>query len=320
MHFDELGWGQMSNNKDNRNWKQYNEELVVRGMFYLDFEFVKSWDRELGEMNKGKRGGQYKYPISFMKWETVWKQWIDYRGLEGIARSLANLGLIPNYNDYTTAWHRIHGMIPEIRLPTEKELEAASDGSGLKTNNAGEYRVFKYGKETTKKKYLVVIITADIKNKKLLKVEAHVEGEGESEPKVAEKHLRELKKEGVNIKKFYGDGAFDTNQLFDCIDEIGIESAIKIRGNASTDHCRGSKRRRREIREYHKLGYEQWASEKQYGMRWVATEGIFSAVKRKFGENCVSKNSFSLIAEGTQRFWVYELLREYGKSGVMNFH
>ncbi len=27
--------------KDKRNWKEYNEQLVVRGMFYLDLEFVK---------------------------------------------------------------------------------------------------------------------------------------------------------------------------------------------------------------------------------------------------------------------------------------
>ena len=64
-------------------------------------------------------------------------------------------------------------MVPEIELPTEKDLEVATDGSGLKTNNAGEYRVFKYGNKT-KKKHLVVVITADIKQKKLLKVEAQI--------------------------------------------------------------------------------------------------------------------------------------------------
>ncbi len=306
--------------KDKRNWKEYNEQLVVRGMFYLELEFVKNWNRELEEMNKGKRGGQYKYPESFIKWECIWKQWIDYRGLEGIARKLANLGLIPTYNDYTTIWYRVHNMIPEIKLPDEKEIEIASDGTGLKTDNAGEYRVFKYGKESKKKKHLVVIITADLKHKKLLKIEAHIEGEGEGESKVAEKHIRELKREGKNIKKFYGDGAFDTYRFFNTLEEFGIESAVKIRKNASTEHCRGSKRRRSEIRKERKLGYEQWARETRYGMRWVATEGIFSAVKRKFGERSVSKNRDSMIAEGIQRFWLYDLLKEYGinRTGIIN--
>jgi len=299
--------------KHRRNWRTYNEQLVVRGEFYLDLTFVSNWKKELAEMNKDKRGGQYKFPESFIRWEAVWKQWIDYRGLEGVARSLTKMGFIPEYTDYTTIWHRVHDMVPEIKLPTEKELEVASDGSGLKTNNAGEYRVFRYG-EKTKKKHLVVVITADIKHRKLLKVEAHVEGEGKSEPQIAEKHLKELKGEDIGVKKFYGDGAFDTNSLFECLEESGIESAIKIRKNASTDYCRGSKRRREEVREYRRLGYDQWAIEKGYGMRWVATEGIFSAVKRKFGENTVSRGKNSLIAEAIQRFWSYDVLRDYGLS------
>lgn len=267
-------------------------------------------------MNKNKRGGQYKFPDSFISWETVWKQWIDYRGLEGIARSLAKMGFIPVYNDYTTIWHRVHDIVPEIKLPTEKDLEVATDGSGLKTNNAGEYRVFKYG-EKTKKKHLVVVITAEIKQKKLLKVEAHIEGEGESEPKIAEKHLKELKKDGVDVRKFYGDGAFsgDTNALFEYLEESRIESAIKIRKNASTC-CRGSKRRREEVREYLRLGYDKWSDKKRYGMRWVATEGVFSAIKRKFGEKTVSRSKNGLIAEAIQRFWSYDLLRAYGMKKV----
>ena len=119
----------------------------------------------------------------------------------------------------------------------------------MKTDNVGEYRVFKYG-EKTKKKHPVVVITADIKHKKLLKVEAHIEGEGESEPKIAEKHLKELKKDGIDVKKFYGDGAFsgDTNALFEYLEEI---------------------------REYLRLGYDKWSAEKRYGMRWVVLKRSF---------------------------------------------
>jgi len=51
-------------------------------------------------------------------------------------------------------------------------------------------------------------------------------------------------------------------------------------------------------------------------MRWVATEGIFSAVKRRFGENIVSKNMNSMRAEAVQRFWSYDSLREYGMNRV----
>lgn len=48
-------------------------------------------------------------------------------------------------------------------------------------------------------------------------------------------------------------------------------------------------------------------------MRWVGTEGIFSSVERKFVENTVSGSEKGLLAEGYQRFWVYDEMREYGK-------
>lgn len=41
---------------DDRDWVSYNEELVVRGFFYLDVDWVESWDRELEEMNRGEEG------------------------------------------------------------------------------------------------------------------------------------------------------------------------------------------------------------------------------------------------------------------------
>jgi len=57
-----------------------------------------------------------------------------------------------------------------------------------------------------------------------------------------------------------------------------------------------------EIRKYLELGYKRWAKETKYGNRWPATEGIFFAVKRKFGENLVSRKKESLINEAAQRF------------------
>ena len=51
-------------------------------------------------------------------------------------------------------------------------------------------------------------------------------------------------------------------------------------------------------------------------MRWPGTEGIFSAVKRKFSENCMSRSSQGLEAEGYQRFWVYDYINQRAKRMV----
>ena len=83
--------------------------------------------------------------------------------------------------------------------------------------------------------------------------------------------------------------------------------------NASTDRYRGSKYRRRAVREYREKGYKQWAEDNDYGMRWPETEGIFSAVKRKFGENCVSRYPERLEVEGYQRFWIYDYINQGAK-------
>ncbi len=94
------------------------------------------------------------------------------------------------------------------------------------------------------RKYVKVIITADVRTKKLIAVDAKI---GEvSEPKVAAKHIELLKEKWIKMKKFYGDAAYDTNEIFNVIGDA--ESAIKIRKNATTYRYKG-RRRRQEVRE-----------------------------------------------------------------------
>ena len=105
-------------------------------------------------------------------------------------------------------------------------------------------------------KHLVVIITADVRTKKIIGIESHVEGTDLSEPDAAADHMKNAVLHGVKIGKFYGDGAFDANDLFDLAHAIGVKPVIKIRKNACTDLQRGSKYRRREVREYQEKGYK----------------------------------------------------------------
>jgi hypothetical protein len=205
-------------------------------------------------------------------------------------------------------------------MPKYSELELASDGTGLKTSNAGEYRIFRYGDPDAKqRKHLVVVITADVRRKKVIGIEVHIEGKGHSESQTAAAHVRTATERGYRVRKFYGDGAYDTHDMFAVLHGTDTEPVIKIRRNAQS--CRrhssgGNRYRRREVRAYRRLGYRSWAETKGYGLRWPGTEGIFSAVKRKFGENVVSRSPPGLEAEGYQRVWAYDELREYGEENV----
>ncbi|BAB59282.1 TVG0147168 [Thermoplasma volcanium GSS1] len=131
--------------KDGRNWPGYNEELVIRSTFLFNLDFVQQWDQEVTNMNRGKRGSPYLFPESFMKFMMMWKQFLDYRALEGMARSLADMKKIPQYGYYTTVWHRIHDMKPTLDISDLRYADLGTDGTGLKTNNARSYRIMKYG-------------------------------------------------------------------------------------------------------------------------------------------------------------------------------
>lgn len=296
---------------DSRNWAEYNEELVVRGEFFLDMDWVKSWDKELEEMNRGKVGAPFQFPESMIRLQAVWSQWVDYRGLEGITRKLCELKAVPKFNDFTTISRRVAKTDVEFELPKEGAVFVATDGSGFKPCNDGTHRERLYGKK--RKKYIKVVITANPFTKDLLKCDVSIEGEGESEPEIAHKHMQELIDEGKKIEKFWGDGAFDSLSLFNFLDRNIIEDAIKPRkldtSNAPDSYCR-----KRAIEKFKEKGYKKWAEEKKYGMRWPGTEGIFSAVKRKFGENTRAHKIENMLLSAKMKFWAYESMRKYART------
>jgi hypothetical protein len=296
-----------------RNWKKINDEGVQRGIYYLDFEWVSNWYSELEEMNKGKVGAPFKFPRSLIRLQAFWAQLYNFRAIEGITRQICAFAQIPEYDDYSTIWRRIDTFNEPLPKPVGNIFSTSTDGSGMKMNMSGEYFEEKYG--DGKRKFIKVTITADPHHKDLLKVEVSIEGEGESEHEVAQKHMQELINEGNKIDKFFMDGAGDTHDLFDFCDKNKIRPVIKIRKNAVIDpEGKGSWRRRIEVQKYNKFGYKEWAKENEYGRRWTGTEGIFSAVKRIFGERVRSKQIENMLKEVKRRFWCYQILKRYAEN------
>ena len=296
---------------DNRNWRVYNEELIVRGEFLLDLEWVKSWGDELARMNAGKRGAPYVFPESLVELQAVWNQWVGVRQVEGITRKLAEKGLLPEFDSYSTVSRRVRKVSTTIPLPKTGFVSMTSDGSGFKMHNAGEYRHIKYGGKN--RKWVRVIISANPLTGELLNLEVNVDGEGPSEPEVAMNDLNMLWSKGYTVDKFWGDGAFDVLALFNLLEEHNTESAIPPRDNASTK-ANGSMRRAREVAEYQLQKWADWAREKSYGTRWLGTEVIFSSIKRIFGENTRAKNAENACLETKRKFWAYNRMRHYAKT------
>ena len=297
-----------------RNWKKTNEIYVKRGEYLLDFDWVQNWDKELIEMNKGKRGAPYQFPESLIKLQSVWTQFHSLRVAEGITRMVVKFSLLPKYDDYSTICRRVNKMETIIPSAKKEKISVATDGSGIKMNMGCEYFQEMYG-DKKRKKYIKVVISGEPNDKDILKVEVSLEGEGLSEPETAEKHLGELYKEGFDIPEFFGDGSFDTNNLFDLCDFYLIDPKIKISKDAVINPA-GSWKRNIEVEKYKKLGYKKWAEQKKYGKRWTGTEGIFPAVKRIFGDRVRSKNVENMCREAKRRFWAYQVMKRYAEEKI----
>lgn len=302
-------WGKKK--KYPQNWHNYNEELVRRGTFYLDFEWVKNWNNELIEMNKNKVGAPYKFPNSLIELQAVWLEFTDLRGVEGITRKVVEITKVPEYNCFSTICRRVNMLSLKFDLPKDKDIYCATDMSGVKMNMSGEYFEKLYG--DGKKKFIKVTLTANPYTKDIYEIDVAIEGEELSEPDVAMTHMAELDAMGYNILKFWGDGRYGTHELFDFLDYYYIKSAVKLAQNAIVDPG-GSVRRGIEVKKFHDLGYEKWAEETSYGMRWTGTEGIFSAVKRKFGERVRAKKEINMLRAAKRKFWAYEKIRKYAKA------
>ena len=299
-------WGKKF--KDKRDWFEYNSKLIKRGEWFFDFSFLESIPQELKEMNKNKVGNPYQYTNSFIEFESKLQPYFDYRSIQGICKSLSEKVNGFPVNHYSNICRRVNDL--ELNLPDidfDKPIFVGNDGSGIKVSNRGEWMRQKW---QVRRGWIKAVITVDVEKKKILDIE--VFEKGDSEPDIFERHVNSLVKRGVQIRKACADGAHDKRKLFNALEKHKIEQAIKPRSNASTK-ARGSASRAREVRKFKELGYEDWAKEKKYGMRW-ATEAKFSCVKRKFGEYVRSAKKRNMIEEARRKFVLYERMMAYAEA------
>ena len=294
---------------DRRDWSAYNKQLVKRGEFFIDLNFVEHWQEELTTMNLEKNGAPYQFPNSLIKLQAIWHaKKIPCRMIEGITKRLSEYGDVPNYNDHTTANRRINKLVCQLALPTGNNLTLFSDGTGLQVIESGEYLREKYGKKN--RRWVQVIILGDPITKEPVSFEVNLIQESELDS--AKRQLAELQNKKVDIAYFGGDGSYDEIALWNQLVYNKIEPIIKPDKNAIVPS--GSRERDKNTKERNDLGYNLWAREHGYGHRWPATEGIFSAVKRIFGEQIHARSEIGIIQEAKIKFWAYQRMKRYGEA------
>ena len=284
-----------------RDWKEYNQKLIRRGTYYINPEFLEGWNEEIKQMNAGKVGNPYFYPKSMIEFLAILHcKGNDYRTCEGILTAVSE-----NYKfefpiiSYTQICRRVNSLEISFEID-EKNLIVAGDGSGEKSTKRGGWMREKW---KVKKGWIKVVILGTPDGKI---VDIRVGTEALDERASVRGMIKDNHKK---INKIILDGLHDCRKIFDLCEKYKIETAIKIRKNAQTK-AKGSPRRKKEVIFYQSMEHKQWVKEKEYGLRWPASEGIFSRQKTIFGEHVAAKMKRNMYHEVKLKFWAVNKLNE----------
>lgn len=287
--------------KKNRNWKAYNKELVHRGTFYIDPRFVEDWDRDVEELNQGKVGQPFLYPNSMFEFSAVFHaRNFDYRTIEGILSQISEHSTgfsVPVYS-------QIRRRILKLKLkfsPQSTCGEIGIDGSGMKPTRSGDWIRHKW---KVKRGWIKVVLMGNTEGDI---IDIVVDDEVLNEQEVARQLL--LQHEG-EFSIVYLDGLHDTFETFEVCNKIKIDPVIRIRSNANSS---GLTPRSKAVDFFQMLGYDKWRESTGYARRWLATEGIFSAEKRVFGESVSEKLVENQFLAVRQKYWAYQRIRHLAK-------
>jgi DDE family transposase len=292
----------------NKSWHDYNESLIERGRVLMDVGFLKSWNKEIVKMNKGKVGAPFEYSNSYIHFLAFIKIGfkIAYRTVQGIVRGLSEYIRIEEMH-FTHIRRRMLKIKPssvrnlgfkEEEEKHDKPIILIVDASGLTISKKGDYIEEKWIRE--KKEFIKLHISVDEESKKVVSF------------RITKGNIHDTKKFGPLVKeaaekydvdKVHADKAYDNRRSFNLLDDINAEPVIRIRKNAST-RSKGCPLRRDEVFLVKKLGYEGWKQLKDAGKRWIA-EIVFSSIKRVLGEDLLSKKFKAQKVEAGLKVMLY---------------
>jgi len=259
-------------------------------------------------MNTHKRGRRYRYPVPFIQWvATIYVLFsMPYRQMEGFLRKLSPFVHQDLAADYTTLFRRIRRFelpLSETINQTGEDVVVAIDSTGIKVTNRGEWMREKW---RIHRGWIKVHIVIDRKSRNILAMDVTDEKIPDDARCIPLVDSAQNSLQSGTITEILGDGAYDHLAIFNKLEKRHISSAIKIRSNASR-RSRGSAYRAECAREFLDSGYEDWAQRHDYGSRW-SVEGVFSSMKRIFGESVKASSINGMFHELRLKFSVYNLL------------
>jgi len=285
-------------------WGSVDERLIRRGELLLSLEFVDGYDGELRAMNLGKVGRPFVLTERYAEFLSVVRYLFGfpYRQLEGFTRALNRLVPKLPSADYSGLRRRILDLdlqlYESLRL-SDEPVVVAVDSTGVRVHKAGGWVERRYGK---KKRYVKIHLAVDVETKQALAMIVTTDGTHDS--RVFPQLLRKTERRG-KVSKVVMDGAYDSSEVYETLEQRGIEAVIKPRRNSRTDTP--SEPRREAVSQYKRLGHERWAKLKGYRRRW-SVETAYSTFKRTFGEFCMAKTMKNITKELATKAFIYNML------------
>jgi len=295
-----------------RNWAKYNEALVNRGnlTFWISDEVIQEWKHKNDE---GRQGRPFQYSdLAIETLLTVRELYqLPYRTTEGFGQwmfGLMQLDLpIP---DYTSLCKRAAALDLSFDLKKKKgKIDVIVDSTGLKVYGEGEWKTRTHGKtkrRTWRKLHLMIdALAQEIIGECLTDNSVH-----DTVP--VAKMLDEQK---TPVGKFYGDGIFDTWNLYGTLDQRGIEPIVPPQRNAVlTQHgnCKLPPLPRDEaIRGCRKFGRKGWKIKVGYHRRSLAETAMFR-MKTIFGGRLKNRQLRNQKTESRIRCKILNLFTKLG--------
>jgi len=138
----------------------------------------------------------------------------------------------------------------------------------------------------------------DVEDKKPVAFE--ITDERVSDHKMVKPLLRDVK-----MKDTLMDAGYDREEVYKFLEEKGIN---KPGINPRKDAIVNPKTVRSDsILEHNNFGHESWKKLHKYGMRWAA-EGIFSAIKRIYGETVRATSQYGMFQEVKRWIAFYNII------------
>jgi hypothetical protein len=268
------------------NWAQYNNSLVERGniTFWFSDEAIQQWEHQ---NQQKKRGRPFVYSDTAIETLLILRELfrLPYRQTEGLGKSLVKLMQIDvRIPDFTSLAKRAANircsLLPKKRSRT---IDVVVDSTGLKVYGEGEWKTRTHGKSkrrTWRKLHLAV-------NPETQEIVAELLTENSVHDSQAVDDLLNQIDSDVNVRKFSGDGGYDTWHVHTTLKTRNITAIIPPQKNAKIrQHGNSSEEplaRDQAIREIRKKGRKRWKQEIGYHRRSLAETAMYR-IKNPFGE------------------------------------